>query len=354
MSLISQPAVYDIHRHETRPLPARQWNDFVASHPQARLYHRAEWGGLIACLFGHETYSWYALDADGSLAGVLPLVRLRSRLFGDFQISMPYLNYGGALGRDPLVEEALMHQAAAAARAAGCAHVEFRDLCERGGAWPARTDKVVMELALPDGEAALWKALGSKLRAQVKRPQREGMAVARGGVELVDDFYRVFARNMRDLGTPVYPKSFFQAIALVFAAHTTLLVVRYGKRPVAAGFLLRDGARMEIPWASSLREYNRQGVNMLLYWEVLREALAQGCSCFDFGRSSVDSGTYRFKQQWGATPRQLYWHYWLRSAGEPPRLNPHNPKYRLAVHVWSRLPVTLANWLGPVVVKGLP
>jgi serine/alanine adding enzyme len=131
-------------------------------------------------------------------------------------------------------------------------------------------------------------------------------------------------------------------------------VIRVAGHPAAAAFLLQGPQRMEIPWASSLRTYNRIGVNMLLYWEALKFSIARGCRVFDFGRSSIGSGTYRFKQQWGAQPRQLYWHYWLRTGNQPPALNPDNPRFRLAIRMWQRLPLAIANRLGPPIVRNLP
>lgn len=335
-----------------QPHEERLWDDYLARRGGS-LYHDRRWRGLIESLFGHETHYWLARDAHGAPVGLLPLVRLRSRLFGDYLVSMPYFNYGGALGDSPEIEAELMQTAARRARALGVRHIEFRDAAPRGD-WPVRRDKVAMLLELPREPEALWQALGSKLRAQVRRPLKEGAQAIHGGVELLDEFYVVFSRNMRDLGTPVYPRSFFAAIAERFAEALSIVVVRLGGRPAAAGFLLGHGRQLEIPWASSLSEYNRLGVNMLLYWRALERAVEQGYGVFDFGRSSIDAGTYRFKKQWGARPAQLYWHYWLGDGAHLPDLTPGNPRYRLAVSAWRKLPLPLANRLGPRIVKNLP
>ncbi len=329
-----------------------EWDAFVDRQPQASLYHLSAWRGIIREVFGHEVIGLAARNAAG-VAGVLPLVRLRSRLFGDYMVSMPYFNYGGALATSAALAGRLMTAGAALAERAGCGHVEFRDTVVRDG-WAARTDKVAMQLELPGTYDQLWSALGSKLRAQVRRPQKEGCEVLHGGADLLSGFYTVFARNMRDLGTPVYPRSFFDAILRTFPERATIVLVRHERRPVAAGLLLGFRGVLEIPWASSLREHNSLGVNMLLYAEALRTAIERGYRIFDFGRSSVDSGTYRFKKQWGASPRQLYWHYWLPKNRELPRLTPDNPRYRLAIAAWQRLPVCVANRLGPRIVKYLP
>jgi len=207
---------------------------------------------------------------------------------------------------------------------------------------------------LPQTEDELWGGFSSKLRAQIRRPQKEGATCDEGGVEFADDFYEVFSRNMRDLGTPVYPKVFFTEICNRFSERVRFFVVRMQGRPVAAAYTIGHRDTLEIPSASSLREFNRYSPNMLLYWSVLRYAIRQGFRTFDFGRTSIDSGPYRFKKQWGAEPQSLAWHYILQQGGELPRINPDNPKYRLAVSIWRRLPVSIANLIGPRVVKHLP
>ena len=331
-----------------------KWDAFLDTREEATLCHHVRWRRLIEDQFGHQTHYLYATGAAGEVLGVLPLIRLKSRLFGDYMVSMPYMNYGGAIGSTPDVVRALMQEASQLGERLGVSHIEFRDTQHYAEGWTVRTDKVVMLLDLPDTPEALWDAFTPKLRAQIRRPQREQTEVVHGGSELLPQFYRVFARNMRDLGTPVYGERFFAAILAAFPQAARITIVRHAHQPVAAAFTLGHRARLEIPWASSLREYNPLGVNMLLYWEVLRRAIGDGYRSFDFGRSSADSGTFRFKKQWGAQPQQLYWHYWL-AAGQPlPQLTPSSPKYQLAIRAWKRLPLFVANRLGPHIVKNLP
>jgi FemAB-related protein (PEP-CTERM system-associated) len=332
---------------------ASAWNAFVSDASDASVYHLYEWRRVIQSVFGHQSEYFAARDRNGRIHGVLPVVRLRSALFGDFMASMPYFNYGGAAAETSSLRDALIDAAARCADEAGVSHLELRHDAPVRPQWPARTDKVAMYLPLPSTPEALSKQLGSKLRSQIKRPSKEGAVCASGGVELLDEFYAVFARNMRDLGTPVYPRRWFAAILAAFPELTRLFVVRHRNVSTAAAFVIGHRRRLEIPWASSLREANSIGVNMLLYWSVLEYACGR-YETFDFGRSTVDAGAYRFKQQWGAQPHQLHWHYWLRDGGEPPMLNPANPKYRLAVAAWRRLPLAVANRLGPLLVRNLP
>lgn len=338
---------------EAGPADAGAWTAFVATRPEASACHAWAWRDLLAHELGCTPHYLAAQDAGGQWRGVLPLMRLTSRLFGDFLVSLPALNYGGPLTAEPAADEALAEAAIALARRLGVQHMELREQVARPG-WAARTDKVAMILDLASTPEAQFKAFGSKLRAQIRRPEKEGAVTRFGGHELVGDFYRVFARNMRDLGTPVYDRRLFAAVARQWPREARVAVVYLGGAPVAAGFTLRHGDRLEIPWASSLREFNRAGVNMQLYWSVLEQAIRDGVRQFDFGRSSVDGGTYRFKAQWGAEPRQLYWHYWLADGRELPGLTPSNPRFALAIGAWKRLPVWAANLIGPRVVRYLP
>ena len=329
------------------------WNRYVESNPAASIYHRAEWKELIRKTFGHDGYYFAARNNAGEIVGILPLIRLDSRLFGDFMVSMPYFNYGGAVAEHPQIEQQLMQAAADHVTDPGVSHIEYRDDIPRDG-FPARTEKVNMILPLPGSHDDLWQTFTPKLRAQIRRPQREKVQVLQGGEEYLKDFYAVFTRNMRDLGTPVYARSFFQHILNSFPDACRIMVIRLDDKPVAAGFLIGHRDTLEIPWASTIRDVNHLSMNMLLYWEVLKYAIDNHFRQFDFGRSSKDAGTYRFKQQWGAQPRQLYWHYWLKQGATLPSLNPANPRYALAIKIWKKMPLSMTTWLGPLIVKNLP
>jgi serine/alanine adding enzyme len=330
------------------------WDAFVRQHPRSSAYHLYGWRRVFSRGLKAPARYLVATDRKKTVVGLLPLVHLRSPWFGNFLVSVPYANFGGALSDSVDIENALMRSSGQLAKELGASHVEFRDTTQRCDEWPVRLDKVEMIRRLESDPEELTRNLGGKLRAQAKRPLREGATLARGRHELLDEFYSVFSVNMRDLGTPSHAKSFFGLILDCMAPAAELLVVRLGDKPVAAGLLVHHGKRTEIPSASSLREFNRYGVNMYLYSECLKAAIERGSTEFDFGRSSPDSGTYRFKKQWGAEPQQLYWHYWLRDGAEPPNLSPSNPKYELAIKVWQHLPLWLTNRLGPAIVRKLP
>lgn len=331
------------------------WDEFAGRHPQATAYHRAAAVDIGRRAFGLETFYLSASDSAGNLAGILPLVEQSSLLFGRFLSSVPFFTYGGILANDPQVAAALADAAGALGLKRRAKHVELRHSAPLEGLPLAdRTDKVSMVLQLPADEAALSKQLGSKLRSQIKRAEREEPTIHWGGAELLADFYGVFARAMHDLGTPVYPRQFFDHTLAALQGSCDVLVIRVKERAEAAAILVRHADRIEVPWAACSPAGKRGALNMRMYWEMLKLCVARGAGAFDFGRSTVDSGTYKFKAQWGAQPLQLHWYYWLPAGAEIPRLNQSNPKYELASKVWRRLPLWSANLMGPWLVRNLP
>jgi serine/alanine adding enzyme len=335
-------------------LPGADWSDFVATHPAATLYHTVDWIDAAHESFGCQTFYLEARSPDGKLAGVLPLVRQHSLAFGDRLTSLPYCNYGGPLVARNGVAESLMAEAASLAADLGVSIVEIRDRASRDAAWATRADKVTFDLALPSTPEALHKALGSKLRSQIRRVERERAAVRVGGGELLRDFYRVFAENMRDVGTPVYPMRFFEVITRRLADQLCIVIIDLDGAPAAAGLLFFYREAVEIPWAACTLSAKSRSANMRLYWECLIASIARGAKTFDFGRCTVDTGTYRFKKQWGGERRQLYWHCWSRGPARVGAVGRDGGRMRLASRAWKRLPLWAANRLGPLISPGLP
>jgi serine/alanine adding enzyme len=333
----------------------RDWDGYVERHPQATAYHRSAAVAIGATAFDLHASYLTARDAAGGIVGVLPLVEQSSVLFGRYIISVPFFTYGGTLADDDSVACALAYQASDLARERRAAHLELRHTAPLNGlSFQERLDKVSMILPLPDSEESLAKQLGSKLRSQIKRADRESPTVHWGGRELLPEFYEVFAMSMRDLGTPVYSRRFFDVVCTALEGLLSVLVIRVSRKVQAAAIVVRHGRCVEVPWAAASAAAKTSAINMRMYWEMLKFALQTGASAFDFGRSTVGSGTYRFKAQWGAQPAQLHWHYWLPEGAPIPKLNQSNPKYALASTLWRRLPLWCANRLGPYLVRNLP
>ncbi len=327
---------------------------YLAEHPAASIWHCPAVSTFIENTYGHSAKYLCALDDKNSVVGVLPLVQLNSHLFGNFLVAMPYFNYGGVLADNRETALKLIAQADQWRQKVNARHLELRFCQDNDLGLPQKTDKVGFWLPLPDNINDLWDSFQPKVRAQIRRGQREMTELSIGGPELLDEFYRVFSVNMRDLGTPVYGKDFFSNLLQALKGKAWLVVARIDGRAVGCAFLAGYHGRMEIPWASTLRRYNHTSINMSMYWKILEYAVQQGFDVFDFGRCSHDAGTYRFKQQWGAQPLKLYWDYVLPEGDRLPALNPDNPKFRLMIAVWQRMPVWLTNLLGPHIVKGLP
>jgi FemAB-related protein (PEP-CTERM system-associated) len=332
--------------------PAAEWDAFVAARPEATHCHLHAWKRVIEGVYGHDCPYLSARDGEGRLTGVLPLADVRALGFGRFFVSLPYLNYGGPLGDAESVR-------ALAARAAAMASEARADLLELRCAAPvdaglARVDeKVTCVLDLPAGGAdALWAAFPAKLRSQVRRPEKEGAEIRFGPGEL-DAFFAVFARNMRDLGTPTHPRAFFAALLGELGERAWIGCVHLGGRPVAGGCAVRHGSTVEMVWASSLREASAAAPNMLLYWAFLRRAAEEGLATFDFGRCTPGGGTHRFKRQWGARDVPLPWYRALRRPGAAAPAADRGA-YALGARVWRRLPLAVANLLGPSIRGAIP
>jgi len=331
-----------------------RWDDFVLRFPTSTFSHCSDWKSVIEGSFGHQTYYWLDEDSSGFVKGILPLVHIKSLLFGNFMVSLPYLNYGGICAGDMGTHRALLDTAIDFARRKNVEHIELRYDHSVAVPLPSKTSKVAMRLELPGSSDDLWQGFDGKLRSQIRRPLKDGMSARIGKIDELDSFYTVFSHNMRDLGTPVYPKHFFGKILQTFPDTTWICTVYHEGIPVASGFLVGFKHVVEITWASSLSRYKRSGPNMLLYWTCLKFACEQGYRTFDFGRSTRDGGTYNFKKQWGCVPTQLYWYYWQRDPRPLPELNPGNHRYQLPIKIWQRLPVRLTNLIGPMIVRNIP
>ncbi len=331
-----------------------RWNGYVEAHPHASVYHRWEWGEVFADVYGARAVYLLALR-DGAVCGVLPMVRLSSAAFGTQLVSLPYFGHGGALADDDETYAALFEECRAQLPRTGASRAELRHAhAVPSEGLAARDGKVLMRLALPGDPEALLRAVGPKARADIRRPEKEGMTAHVGGAELLPEYHAVYASVMRDLGSPCHAPAVFAEALRRMPDRCWVAVVRYQGRPVGGGFLAGMGGTLEIPCAGSLHALARLRGNMLLYWTILREAIARGYTSFSFGRSTEDSGTYAFKKNWGAVPVALPYHYVLGAGQSLPELRPDNPKFARAVAAWKRLPVPVATALGPRIVRWIP
>ena len=336
------------------PEDGAAWDAFVAAYPDGTHYHRYGWSRVIERAFGRKIHYRMAV-ADGDVAGVLPLVGFSNPIFGRFLVSVPFLNRGGVLATDAAAQAALVAEARSLLASTRSKFVELRHVRGIDPALPARETKVSMSIPLEPDVDELWKRVGAKVRNLVRKAEKAGLAVREGEpARDLPAFYEVFAENMRDLGTPVYTPRFFREVVREFGDSIRMSVVEDGSTVAAAGICVAHRGVTEIHWAASRKEYLKSAPNMLLYWDAISHAARAGLTEFCFGRSTVDSGPYRFKKQWGALPTPLRWEYLLADGQSMPGLNPDNPKFRAAVAMWRKLPVALTKVVGPPIVRHLP
>jgi FemAB-related protein (PEP-CTERM system-associated) len=267
--------------------------------------------------------------------------------------SLPYFDAAGLLAVDDAAARAILDEARRLMTEVKAQWVELRMMNPIDSSFPTREDKVTLRLPLAANEELLWKELKAKVRNQVRKAENAGLQAVHGGAELLDEFFAIYLRTMRDLGSPPHSRRFFSLIFESFGDAARLHVVRSGQKPVAASLTLRNRQTVCVPWAGSDWRVSELCGNMLLYWAMLSDACRSGAEVFDFGRSTRESGTYRFKQQWGAQEVPLAWQFLLAPGVSLPELRPDNPKYSMLVRLWKRLPLGVVRLLGPRVIAKL-
>jgi FemAB-related protein (PEP-CTERM system-associated) len=328
------------------------WDDFARRTVGSTHCHAYRWRDVIERAFGHQCFWLQATAPGGDVRGVLPLVRVKSRLFGHYLVSLPFLNYGGPIG-EPAAVRALTDEAVRLATSDRVKLLELRSRIELPIDLPASHRKITVVLDLPATTDLLMKSFPAKLRSQVRRPAKEGVTV-RFGADQVGPFYQVFARHMRDLGTPVMPRRFFEEVAAAFGDDAWIACAYLGTEPIAGGVALVWNDEVEITWASALAQYNRTSANMGLYWAFMERAVAAGLARFNFGRCTPDSGTHRFKKQWGSRDEPLWWYQSTPSGAAAATPSPDEGAYAWGPRLWKRLPLPLANLIGPRIVRSIP
>jgi serine/alanine adding enzyme len=331
------------------------WNSYLTKWGYDGFHLRSEWAEVFSSAFRHRPYFLW-IQTDDRITGVLPLMHISGPIFGSFLVSQPYLNTGGVLADTPEVAAQLIERAVQLADSLNVKHLELRHetRTEHPRLNSTNTEKVHMRMELPATADALWTGLKSKLRSQVKKPLNDtSLSVTFGHLGQLNAFYDVFCRNMRDLGTPPFSKNLFREMLVQFGDSAEICSVLLNGQPVASGLLLHGPEVTLIPSASSLREFNHTACNMLMYWHALKRSVERGQKAFDFGRSSHDSGTYKFKQQWGAEEYPAVWQYCLRQ-GNIGDVRPSSGKFDKVIDVWQKLPVWLTKLIGPEIVRGIP
>lgn len=333
-----------------------EWDLFVLSHTVGSPYHLMAWGQAIKQAYGHKLFFLMARKGD-RLVGILPLVHLKLTSLLNELVALPFCDVGNCLSTDSDVEKKLLLGVERLSEQLKTKCIQLRgplhrEICTGTPFSQLESNKVRMLLDLPGSSDLLFAQFKPKLRSQVRKAEKNGIIFHWAGKDGVDSFYSVFCKNMRDLGSPVHSKKLFKAVMEQFGEKARIGLAEYEGKSIGAGLILSTNVQTAVPWASTLRQYNHLAPNMLLYWNFLKFAADNGKKTFDFGRSTEDDGTFRFKKQWGAKPIPLPWY-----ANRPDlqvfidASKTNSVRREKVAEIWKKIPLPIANFLGPQLRK---
>ena len=328
-----------------------RWDAFVIACPQATFFHRAGWLRIVREVFRHPAHFLFA-ERAGRIEGVLSLAHVKSLLFGNALVSLPFAVYGGVAAGTAEAGEALEQAAREMAGRLGVEHLELRNMAPRHADWPTQDLYVTFRKEILPDEEANMLAIPRKQRAMVRKGIKNGL---RSEIDSgVERFFALYADNVHRHGTPALSKRYFQALQKEFGDDCEILTVVGPDGKVLSSvlsFYFRDEV---LPYYAGDDVAARDlAANDFKYWELMRRACARGLKVFDYGRSKKGTGPYAFKKNWGFEPQQLHYEYCLLRRDAIPQNNPSNAKYRLFIEAWRRMPIGMANFLGPHIVRNL-
>jgi FemAB-related protein (PEP-CTERM system-associated) len=339
---------------EVRPLTTEtvDWDAFVRSTPGGSPFHLLAWKRAVENTFGHRAHYLMAVHAGG-LEGVLPLFEMRGLLGGRGLVSVPYGVYGGICAASPSARSVLVEAAQDLARRKGAAYVELRHRVGQQLDLPTKTLYVTFSRPISSREEDNLNDIPRKQRRMTRQGLKHGLR-PEFGVRHLDRFWGIYAHSVHALGSPVFPRRLFHSIAHEFGKECELLTVWKGDTPVSGVLSLFFEDQVLPYYGGALRDSLPLAVNDFMYWELLCHAAKLGCRTFDFGRSREGTGAYHFKRHWGFEAVPLPYQYILQGHSRMPDLNPSNPRMRLAVNAWKRLPLPVTKVIGPRLTRYLP
>lgn len=320
----------------------KAWDGYVLSHPSSTIYHKIAWKNVVEKTYGHKPYYLLAKE-DGKIQGVLPLFFMKSFLFGKKLVSLPFAPYGGAVGDCMPIEDLLIGRAMEISKDVCADYMELRNNNHRDSKLPVNTNYMTMILKLDENPELVWTGFNNKVRNAIRKSLNSKLEISKGSA---DEFYKLYSKNMRDLGTPTHSREFFNAIVSESKGSAEILTVRCNGVSISAAILLHFKDTVISGWAASDRKYSNLNPNNLLYWSAIKNACEDGYKFFDFGRSIQDSGTHRFKKPWGAEEKYLQYEYYLNGIEHMPDTSQANLKRKQFARIWKTLPLILTNALG--------
>ncbi len=330
-----------------------QWNRYLDDHAGSNFYQKYEWKKINERNFGHKAF-YLTLKRDSKIEGIFPVVSVKSMVFGHILSSMPFVNFGGICANSDNTKHELLSEAGKIVRQLDADYLEIRSLDSISESIPSSLNKISMTLVLSHNYEEIWANFKSKHRTNIRRVYKHGVSIKQGHIELLDDFYQVLSKSWKRLGTPIYRKKYFCDILESFGQDTKIFVAYYQGKPIATAFNGHFKQTVEGMWAGALAEYRNLQPNYALYWEMIKDACENGFVEYHLGRSSIDSGAESFKRKWNAQSKQLFTQYLLNKRTDTPQLNVNNPKFNLAIKIWSKLPLGVTTTLGPFISKSIP
>lgn len=328
------------------------WDAYAASHPDATVFHLAGWGRVIERSTGHRACYLMAMEGE-RVEGIYPLVILSSRLFGTLGVSLPFVGYGGMVSDRPEAEQALAEEAARRAGGAGCRTIELRQRRPLKLDWPTTDRKVATAISTEGGAAQVMARLHQNVRNKIRKAEKAGVSVQQGP-EHLPEFYDIYSRNLRDLGTPVLTRRFFEAALEAFPRHLRIYrAVRQGKT-IAAKVVAMDERTCYFTWSASLREELCHAPVHAMNWRAIEDACAAGCTHVDLGRSTAGTSHQDFKKYWGGESWTLPWASQVLGGTDIPAMHKEDSRFSLAITLWKHLPLRMSRWLGPPIARCLP
>lgn len=326
----------------------KRWDEFVLNSPKSTLHHLIGWKNIIKKSYGHQDL-YLVTKEGGEMVGVLPTFLLKNFIFGKKIISLPFCSYGGIIARNKTVQDSLSNYLKSFVRENKYDFFELRSFTPSSDL-VTDLSQFTFVLDLTMDENLIWQKIDKKVRNQIRKAGKFGLELKFGN-QYLNNFYKLYQKNMRRLGTPVHSFSFFENVIKEFPNQTQIFLAELGNKPIVSLFLFYFKDKVSNLWAASDYRYSQMNPNDYLYWEVIKKVAKEKFKYFDFGRSEKDSGTFNFKKQWGGEIKQLYYQYYS-SDGE--KIIFDKKKYGKISKVWSKIPLIIANKVGPKLRKFIP
>jgi len=338
---------------QLKPKDEKRWDEFVMKNDSTTFYHQIGWKKVIEETYDHRSHYLLAEDDVGDVVGILPMFYMPNLFFGKRLISVPFAPYGGICTADDSVRSALLDRAIDLGNEQGVNYSGFRNsgLNNDHEKLISTHDYFTFILDLSKGLDHIWENMNKSTRRAIRKGEKNNLKYEiDSNFDNFPDFYKIYSMSMNRLGTPAHSEKFFKNIYKTFQDNVFISIANLDGLPVSTLFSLKFKDTLITGWGASLSEFLKYAPNQFVYWNCIKYASESNILCFDFGRSIRDSGTAAFKNRWGSAKIQLNYCYYP-STKIPPL--PHH-EYGHFAQIWSKMPLSLTNKIGPIVRRRLP